>query len=123
MNPKRAIQILTSLVQGIHPTTGAELPSDTVLQNADVLRALLAGVGSLKEAASRESRRAYLPANVGNRWTPEEEQALIEAFRSGDPLEDISKRLGRTLRAIEARLLRLGLITPEQRETQDTFSS
>ena len=52
-----------------------------------------------------------------------ERTAVIEAFRSGDTLEDISKRLGRTLRAIEARLLRLGLITPEQRETQDTFSS
>ena len=123
MNAKRAIHILTSLVQGIDPAGGGELPPDTVLQKADVLRALLEGVGALEERAARESRRATLPANVGNPWTPDEERGLVEAFRTGDSLAEIGKRLGRTIRAVEARLVRLGLITADQRETQDTFSS
>jgi hypothetical protein len=121
MDAKRATQILTSLVQGIHPATGAELATDTVLQNADVIRALLTGVAALEEKAARNTRRATLPANVGNRWTAEEEQTLVQAFQAGDSLDEISNRLGRTLRAVEARLLRLGLITPEQRRTQDPF--
>lgn len=122
MDAQRATQILNALVQGIHPTTGAELPPDTVLQSVDVLRALLAGVAALKGQVARNTRRATLPVNVGNRWTAQEEQQLIDAFHAGEPLADIGSRLGRTLRAVEARLLRLGLITADQRQTEDSFS-
>lgn len=46
---------------------------------------------------------------------------MVAAFKSGDPLPDIAARHGRTLRAIEARLERLGLLTTEQRTTGDSF--
>jgi hypothetical protein len=41
MQQTRARQILQSLIQGIDPITSEELPRETVLQHADVLRALL----------------------------------------------------------------------------------
>ena len=101
--------------------TGAELEAGTVLQQADVLRALLAGVTALEQVSARAQRRAQLPDNVGRAWSADEERALVTAFQAGDPLADIAVRHRRTLRAIEARLERLGLLTAEQRTTNNSF--
>ena len=121
MKEQRARQILQALVQGVDPLTGDELPPGTILQHADVLRALLAGVAALEQTAARAQRRAQLPGNVGRAWSDEEERALITAFKSAEPLPNIAARHGRTLRAIEARLERLGLLTAEQRSTNNSF--
>jgi hypothetical protein len=123
MKETRARQILRSLVQGIDPLTGEELAPGTVLQHADVLRALLAGVGALEQMAARAQRRAQLPRNVGRSWNQDEDQALTTEFQRGDTIATIAAAHGRTLRAIEARLERLGLMAPDQRSTQNKFSS
>ena len=122
MTQTRARQILQSLIQGIDPVTKEELPQETVLQHADVLRALLAGLTALEQAAARTQRRAQLPHNVGEAWTTEEESRLIAAFKSGDTPVAIARQHGRTLRAIEARLEKLGLITEAQRTTRGGFT-
>jgi hypothetical protein len=122
MQQSRARQILQSLIQGIDPVTGAELPRETVLQHADVLRALLAGLSALELTAARAQRRAQLPDNVGQAWTTDEESKLVGEFRSGESPEAIARKHGRTLRAIEARLEKLGLITAEERTTRGGFS-
>ena len=122
MQEQRARKILQALVEGVDPTTGAELEAGTVLQRADVLRALLAGVTALDQVSARAQRRAQLPDNVGRTWTADEERALVTGFQAGDSLPDIAAKHGRTLRAIEARLERLGLITPEQRTTNNSFT-
>lgn len=121
MKEQRAREILQALVQGVDPLTGEELPPGTILQHADVLRALLAGLSALEQNAARTQRRAQLPDNVGRPWTPDEEATLITSYKSGDSVPDIAIRHGRTLRAIEARLEKLGLITPEQRTTNPSF--
>jgi hypothetical protein len=123
MQEQRARQILQSLVQGVDPFDGEELPPGTVLQQADVLRALLAGVAAMDQLAARASRRSQLPQNIGRTWSDQEQSSLIDAFQAGEALEEIAERHGRTLRAIEARLEKLGLITAEQRTTQDRFGS
>ncbi|MGH8295573.1 MAG: hypothetical protein ACRETZ_08765 [Steroidobacteraceae bacterium] len=122
MTQTRARQILQSLIQGLDPVTGEELPHETVLQHADVLRALLAGLSALEQTAARTQRRAQLPDNVGQAWTTQEESRLIAAFKSGDSPVVIARQHGRTLRAIEARLEKLGLITAEQRTTRGGFT-
>ncbi|HKT71486.1 MAG TPA: hypothetical protein VJQ47_01240 [Steroidobacteraceae bacterium] len=121
MQTTRAREILQALIQGIDPATGEELREGAVLQRAEVLRALMAGVAALEQAAARAQRRAHLPHKVGRTWTPDEEADLAAAFRSGESLPDIAIRHERTLRAIEARLERLGLLAPEQRVTHNTF--
>jgi hypothetical protein len=121
MKEQRARHILQALVQGIDPLTGEELAPGTVLQQADVLRALLAGVAALEQTAARAQRRAQLPGNVGRSWNANEEAALVTAFKAGEALMEIAARHGRTLRAIEARLERMGLLTPEQRSTNNSF--
>lgn len=85
------------------------------------LRALLAGVAALEQLAARASRRAQLPQNIGRAWSAEEQSVLIDAFQSGEPVADIAAKHGRTLRAIEARLEKLGLMTSDERMTQDRF--
>jgi hypothetical protein len=121
MKEQRARQILQALVQGVDPLSGAELPPGTILQEADILRALLAGIAALEQTAARAQRRAQLPGNVGRSWSGDEEAALVAAFKSGDSLADIAARHGRTLRAIEARLEKLDLLTPQQRSTRNSF--
>jgi hypothetical protein len=122
MQQTRARQILQSLIQGIDPVTGEDLPRETVLQHADVLRALLAGLSALEQTAARALRRAQLPDNVGRAWTTEEESRLVAAFKKGDSPVALGHEHGRTLRAIEARLEKLGLITAEQRTTRGGFT-
>ncbi len=121
MKEQRARKILTALVQGIDPFTGEEIPSGTILQQADVLRALLAGLSALEHTAARAQRRAQLPGNVGRSWSNEEEATLVAAFKSGDSLRAIAKRHDRTQRAIEARLAKLDLLTPQQRSSDNSF--
>jgi len=122
MQEQRARKILQALVEGVDPTTGEELEAGTVLQRAEVLRALLAGVAALDQVSARAQRRALLPDNVGRNWSAEEERALVTEFQAGDSLPDIAMKHARTLRAIEARLERLGLLTAEQRTTNNSFT-
>lgn len=121
MKDQRAQQILQSLVNGADPFSGQELAAGTVLQNVDVMRAMLAGCSALEDRAARASRRAGLPRNIGQAWTPEEQERLVQAFKGGENLHEIAARHGRTTRAIESRLELIGLITSEERTTQNRF--
>jgi len=123
MNDQRALQILHSLVQGADPFTGTELPGGTVLQNGDVIRALLTGLTAVKDRVARAGRRAALPRNIGRAWTPEEQERLVQAFKNKEGLDDIAEKHGRTLRAIEARLQLIGMITEQERKTKDRFGA
>ncbi len=116
-----ARQILQALVQGFDPVSGAELPAGTVVQQAEVIRALLAGIAALEADAERTRRRAQLPRNVGRPWSAEEEEQLRAEFRAGEALPEIAARHHRTVAAIEARLERLELITADQRTTRNRY--
>ena len=121
MNSTRAKSILQSLIQGIDPITDEELSRESVLQKSDVLRALLAGVAALELTTAREQRRSQLPQSVGKAWTDQEEQQLRNEFAGSEPIEQIATRHARTIRAIEARLEKMGLITADQRSTSNSF--
>lgn len=123
MNDQRARQILHSLVNGADPFTGDDLAGGTVLQHIDVMRAMLAGCSALEERTARTSRRAQQPKNIGQAWTPEEPERLIDAFKNGEDMAQVAARHGRTLRAIESRLEILGMITSEQRITANRFGA
>ena len=116
-----AREILQALVQGYDPLTGDELPPGSVLQQAEVMRALLAGISALEAGAARAMRRSQLPENVGRAWSAEEEETLTAAFQEGESLLILAQRHGRTPTAIEARLEKLGLVQPEDRKTSNRF--
>ena len=115
--------ILMSLIQGRNPDSGERLPTDCVVHRSDVIRALLFGVSAIETADARLKRRAQLPKNVGQDWTTKEVERLGAEFAAKEPLAVIADRHGRTLRAIEARLQKMGLITAEQRTTRGGFTS
>jgi hypothetical protein len=122
MQNSKARTVLLSLIQGRNPVSGEALPSDCVVHQSDVIRALLLGLSAIDLTAARAQRRAQLPDNVGQAWTTDEESKLLAAFKSGESPAAIAQRHGRTLRAIEARLERMGLITAEERTTRGGFS-
>jgi hypothetical protein len=123
MEQPDARQILQILVQGLDPFTGARLNPDSVCRHTEVVEALLAGISALDAQAARTRRRAQLPQNLGRPWSEEEEQRLGDAFRAGQGLPSIAAEHRRTLAAIEARLERMGLLTPEQRVTRNRYVS
>ena len=117
----RARVILDSLVQGIHPKTGGELPEDSVVNEIDVARAMATAVLALDQISARIARRAQLPESVGKTWTEEEERQLKDEFSRSEPMPLIATKHGRTIRAIEARLERIGLLTTDLRMTANPF--
>lgn len=112
-----------SLIEGRNPDSGERLPEECVVHRSDVIRALLLGMGAIDATNARAKRRAQLPKNVGRDWTTKEEEQLRSEFAAKEPVSAIAARHGRTLRAIEARLQMMGLITAEQRTTRGGFTS
>ena len=115
--------ILKALIEGCEPGSREPLPAGSVVHRADVLRALLAGVAALEQVDTRTRRRAALPGNAGRAWSAEEDARLAEAFKASDSPKGLAAKHHRTLRAIEARLQRIGLLDPEARTTRGGFPS
>lgn len=118
-----ATSVLKALIEGHEPGSDVPLPAESVVHRPDVLRSLLAGVAALERVAARDQRRALLPDNVGRSWTADEETRMAEAFKAGESPELIAREHRRTLRAIEARLQRMGLLNEEDRTTHGGFAS
>jgi hypothetical protein len=120
---QRARLVLQSLVHGLNPMTGDELPKGDIVHNIEVNRAMSTAVMAIDQMMARLTRREMLPEKVGKGWTEEEEQQLKDEFNRSEALPLIATKHGRTLRAIEARLERLGLLAADQRVTENSFFS
>jgi hypothetical protein len=114
-------QILQALIDGVDPETGTDLSNDTVLNRPDVIRALLASLSALDAVKARAQRRAQLPASVGKAWSDEEEWQLREEFKREESIPIIATKHARTIRAIETRLEKLGLLNADQRANPSSF--
>ncbi len=123
MTPTKALRILDALIRGADPATGVDIPNGSVLEQPDVIRALLEGVSAIKSCNERDARRAQLPKNIGRTWTDEEHEQLVAEFKANVPIPDIASAHGRTVRAIEARLEKAGLLSKEERTTTDRFGA
>lgn len=108
---QRARVVIEFLVQGVHPTSGKDLPKDSIVNEIEVTRALNAAVLAIEQVSARLARRAQLPESVGKAWSEEEEQRLRDEFARGKPIPEIATKHRRTVRAIETRLEKLGLLT------------
>ena len=113
--------VIQSLVQGVHPTSGKDLPRDSIVNEIEVTRALGTAVLAIDQVSARLARRAQLPESVGKAWTEEEERRLRAAFGRGERIPDIAAKHGRTVRAIEGRLEKLGLLTPASGTTSPPY--
>jgi hypothetical protein len=118
---QRARVVIESLVQGVHPSSGKDLPKDSIINEIEVTRALSTAVLAIDQISARLARRAQLPESVGKAWTEDEERRLRAAFSRGEPIPDIATRHGRTVRAIEVRLEKLGIPTPAGSRTSPPY--
>ena len=120
---QKARAVLQSLIQGLDPETAAELPKNAIINRIEINRSMLVAVTAMEQVEARILRRAQLPESVGKTWTEEEEQQLRSEFAGSEPIPLVATKHGRTIRAIEARLERLGLLRPDQRMTDNSFVS
>lgn len=112
MSHSQTDRILTTLIAGRNPISQQQLPSESILHAPNVLRALLLAVSALEASTARARRRAALPPNVGRQWTAAEEVQLRAEVCGQEPLKAIAARHGRSVRAIELRLRKLGIGSP-----------
>jgi hypothetical protein len=119
---QKARAVLQSLIQGLDPETGGELPKDAIVNRIEINRSMIVAVEAIEQVEARALRRAQLPGSVGKVWTDEEVHRLKEEFAASEPIPLIATKHSRTVRAIEARLERLGLLTPDQRTTSNSFT-
>lgn len=103
--------------------SGEPLPSNCIIHQANILRSMLISISALNSADARAKRRAMLPDNVGQSWAPTVEEQLRSEFLAKEPIEVSAARHRRTLRAVEARLQRLDLISEADRKTRGGFAS
>ena len=126
MELKRAVDLVTTLADGVNPITGEILAENDSCNQLEVVRALnllLRAVQStLKSTQSTpNSTQNSTPKCTPNRkdgkegkpWSREEELLLCRMFYDGRQGQDICTTLGRSHVAVAARLVRLGRI--EQR--------
>lgn len=112
MDITRAKEIVSTLAEGVDPTTGEVLPDNSVYNKGDVVRALYAVLDHLDNKKPKKN----MPQNAGKPWTEEDETLLIDLYRSGASKKDICDTLQRTVTGIAARLVHLGII-----ENRDIF--
>jgi hypothetical protein len=109
MDNEQAHKIISALADGCDPTTGEKV-EDSVLQHADVIRALHIAVRALETSARPKAQRsrARMAAKAGKPWTDDEDRELLEKFDAGQTLQQLAQTHDRTPAGIHARLVRHG---------------
>lgn len=106
MDIVKAREIIRILADGVDPTTGELLPSESVYNAPEVIRALY----TILEATSpSQAAKSMLLRNAGKPWTDIEDDKLRDEFASHIKIADIAEEHGRTYGAIESRLDHLKL--------------
>jgi hypothetical protein len=116
--------IVKTLAQGIHPTTGEIFPTDSPYNDPEVIRALYAMLDFVKQARKprrsvEERRRENLefgrPMNSGLPWTDEDRAIVKSGFQEGTPVATLAAALGRSSGSIVAEVIRQDLLPPDLR--------
>ena len=113
MDVAKSLHILCSLAEGVEPQTGEVFAADSPYQHPDTVRALFAAIQALQKQEEREKRQQPPPTNAGKPWDKAEDEQLCASFSQGVTVRQLSERHGRTQGAIQSRLMKLGLLTPE----------
>lgn len=105
MDINRAKEILSTLAEGVDPTTGEILPDNSVCNKGEIVRAFYAVLNHLDEKKPKKN----MPANAGKPWSAEEDAKLKSCFDAGMSRKELCTEFERTSGSISSRLVRLGL--------------
>ena len=114
--------IVKTLAQGVHPTTGEAFPPESPYNDPMVMRALFsildfAGSSKTPRKSVEEKRQENLdlgrPRNAGLPWTEDDRALTASQFAAGKTIEELANTLERSRGAIHAELIRQGLVSPE----------
>ena len=114
MEIQEALAVIRKLADGMHPETGAVLPSDCLYHHPQAVRAMHRAVGALEFQEERERARKFLPKNAGKAWSNQEDTQICDEIRRGMSFERIAEMHSRTNGSIVARLVRLGKISADR---------
>ncbi len=116
--------IVKTLAQGVHPTTGEVYPPESPYNDPEVIRALYSILEFVKQAKKprksvEERRRENLefgrPMNSGLPWTEEDRAIVRSGFQEGTTVEKLAATLGRSSGSIVAEVIRQDLLPPDLR--------
>ena len=130
MDHAKALNIVSTLANGVNPISGEVFASDSPYQSPEIVRALFVAARALEKgsiqapSAPRETRaRTQGLPNVGKPWSSEEDERLVTEFAKGRSPRELAAAHGRTLAGVEARLEKLGRITAQQRVTTNRYQA
>ncbi len=118
MELRNAIAVLEALRDGFVPGREERLPASSPCQHPDVVRALYTVLSAAERAPPQEvpagaaevapRARRPRPERAGQRWTPEDDERLTQAFDGGASEAELCGLFGRSRLAVRARLVKLG---------------
>ena len=126
MEIREAQRIVNTLAQGIHPTTGELFAPDSPYNDPEIIRALFTVHDFVRQArkprmSTDERRQENLdlgrPRNYGLPWTDDARSKVAQGFADGKTIEELALTFERTRGAIQAELMRQGLLSPEFQST------
>jgi hypothetical protein len=124
MEIREAQRIVNTLAQGVDPNTGEVFAPDSPYNEPRIIRALFTVHEFVRRArkprmSPEEKRLENLdlgrPRNFGLPWTDDSRSQVAAGFEDGKTIEELAEDFERTQGAIQAELIRQGLIAPDFR--------
>ena len=100
--------MLECLADGVNPLTGEVLSANDSCNQVEIVRALNVVLKHLDSKPLPLAQEVY--ENAGKPWTQADEADLCRMYDTGCSKTEICKHFGRSVRAIAARLVKLGKI-------------
>jgi len=116
--------IVKTLAQGIHPTTGEVFPPESPYNDPSVIRALFSMLESVKyskkprkspEERRQENLELGRPGNSGLPWTEHDRALVASGFREGMTVKKLATMLERSTASIVAEVIRQDLVPADLR--------
>lgn len=120
METTQAIEIIKAMADGIDPTTGERMPSDSPYQQVDIVRALYTVLPVLESQNKQKAFSTRYPRH-GEKWTIEEVELLKDAFNQGMAERELARKFQRSKGGIKAKLFQLGLIEDSYVPRNNTY--
>jgi hypothetical protein len=114
--------IVKTLATGVDPTTGEVFPPESPYNDPKVIRALFSILEFVKHAKKprktleerrQENIECGRPRNAGLPWTEDDRAGVVAQFKRGATIQELARAHDRSCGAIQAELVKQGLVSPD----------